>query len=499
MSLSTTERVVPDELWEQVFLHLDYPSVLRCKQACRLFSGIITASAEIQYRGELTMDCMIDTGMSNLPITDRLTLLRKRRFAWDNLQWNVLPKKTIPAANTYHTYDFVAGTYALIGGDEFIAVTLPTTAHQGIQKTHTLDFRALDFVMDPTQDVVIFLGYQMTADPSSTYLYVRTYESMTPHPQSEQSRILVNSSSRSRVYQLHLNGDIFALANSHPTRDAEIRIWNWKTAKLIIELTVTNSRAESFAFLSSEAFAMVIRTDSGYISIYDVSSGTEISRLRFPELTYGSLSSAIVDTPPFLAQPRPDCVVATSPKHRIHTFMLTYASDESDYNLQAYILNEFLLSYATPPTAGQGSSIHIKDVRWEDWGPHNTRIVQVELFRNYPHYFSQGLRVVLPVKRSDWQLCILDFNIHRKLADRPEKPKAQVTTVAHPTTISNSELGFPLFKYDVETYLPYILHRRVIPDPFPVGLAIPILLSECHIAAVNDLDPDDSYIFSMEL
>ncbi|TFK62401.1 hypothetical protein BDN72DRAFT_848732 [Pluteus cervinus] len=479
-------QILPNELWEHVFLNLDYPSVLRCQRVCRLFGDIITSSAEVQYRGELSMDGMVDTGWSNLPVKQRLALLRERRSAWDNLQWELFPEETIP--NVYHAYDFVDGTYAIIRNHkEFTAVIPPTKTTEGRRLTRHLEFSARDFSMDPTQDVIIFLGEQDINNPT-IYLHVRSYESMSPHPQSEQSRIPVNCQERPYDCLLQVVDDLFALScNDTLETKMDIRIWNWKTGKLIFEKRFADVgiKAESFTFINSQAFAIADPSENGYIGIYDLSSGTEVSRLHFPELADGALQNIDADTPPFFANPWSDRVFMTSPRSRIHTFSLSYWCDEGDLVLRAYLKNEILLSHATP-RASEADSLGPRNVRWEDWGPKNTRIREMDPMED-SHCFSHGLRLVLPLEENYKYLRVLDFNFPRKLADNPNQSKSSVVSVTSPTTISYPST----FKEDIVTHLPYTMHLRVLPTFCPDSSDSTLILSESHIVVINEFDRGD--------
>ncbi|TFK71042.1 hypothetical protein BDN72DRAFT_494040 [Pluteus cervinus] len=479
---SSGHHLLPNELWEHVFLYLDYPSALRCQQVCRFFNSIISASANIQYHGELTMDGMIDTNASNLPVVDRLALLRERRAAWHSLDWQLFPAQSFP--RSYHAYDFVGGTFAILLNNEFIAITFPTKTSEGSRKSHHLDFAARDFAMDPTQDLAIFLGEQVANDPV-TYIYVRTYETIASHPQSEQSRIAVHLNERPHDCMVQIVEDLFAFASSNSDESRlDIRIWNWKTGQIVHDHShlvddADQGRAESFALLSSKAFAIGIKTDSGHISIWDIDSGAEVSRLCLPELAdpdEWSLESVSVDAPPYLAHPRPDRTFMTSPGHRVISFSLTYSTGSVD--LRAYILSDFLTSYATPRSSDQDI-----DVPWEDWGPLNTRVMDAG-DQDDSDTHCQGFRVALAADDYNISVRILDFNPRRPAVRDPSPSDAEVVSADSSTTVS-----YPwIFEKDIETHLPYTMHIRELPDSCPVDVPI-ILLDECHVVPIGFLGP----------
>ncbi|TFK62396.1 hypothetical protein BDN72DRAFT_392226 [Pluteus cervinus] len=322
------------------------------------------------------MDGLIDTDASNVSIKDRLNLLRERRFTWENLQWKIFPAESF--SDSYRAYDFAGGVYAALeGSNDFTAFTLPTKTCEGSRKSHHLDFPARDFAMDPTQDLVVFLGEQAVNDPA-IYLYVRTYESIVPHPHSEQSRILVHSQTRPDACMVQIADNHLALAwNDHDETELSIQIWDWKSGTLIHDQLLEDSggRSESFTFLSPRTFAIGVKKLSGYISIWNLDSGTEVSRLCFPEMIDGEwcIHRVSVDTPPFMARPRPNHAFMVSPTHRIHTFSLSYTGSAGSLSLQVYVPNGFLLSCAMSLANSERNDSSI-DVPWENWGPRNTRI-----------------------------------------------------------------------------------------------------------------------------
>ncbi|TFK62398.1 hypothetical protein BDN72DRAFT_964576 [Pluteus cervinus] len=485
MSSSNCEsHLLPNELWEDVFLQVNYPNVLRLKQTCRLFNDIITASTKIEYYGELTMDGLIDTDTSDLSIKDRFDLLRERRFTWENLQWKKFPAESFPGL--CHLYELAGGVYAALdANNDFTALTLPTKTCEGSRKSYHLDFPARDFVMDPTQDLVVFLGGQVANDPA-IHLHVRTCESAgrRPHPHSEQSRLLVHSQGRPDAWMIQIADNHVALAwNDDTETELNIRIWNWKSGTLIHEQILQDSggRAQSFTFLSPKTFAIGFKRLSGYISIWNLDSGTEVSRLHFPELVEGDrwVHRLSVDTPPFMARPRRNHTLMVSPTHRIHTFLLTYARYASGWpSIRVYVPNGFLLSCAMPRSSERnGSNI---DVPWENWGPRNTWIREAGLRDHHDlHYFGHGFRILLPLAE-DNRVRILDFNMNQGIAEDLILSDCSAVSFTSPTTISYPRL----FKRDVVTYLPYTLRLRAFPGSLPTNTTL-LRMDERHIVAID--------------
>ena len=110
---------------------------------------------------------MVDTDSGGPLIKDRLNLLRQRRHRLDSLKWTHTRTQLIDGLCT--SCQCALGILAVTkerGEFEVVSVTHETET----RRVHALNFAARNFVMDLTQDVVIFLT------PDSQYVYIHVHE-----------------------------------------------------------------------------------------------------------------------------------------------------------------------------------------------------------------------------------------------------------------------------------------------------------------------------------
>lgn len=113
--------------------------------------------AEFQYTIELAKDGMTDTGLINIPYTERLSLLWDRRRAWDTSHWK---RRSVTPMHTAicRAYELVAGLFVNCDGDKFSLSWLPSAVTDGWQRLcQDPGIIARDFAIDPTQDLIVFL------------------------------------------------------------------------------------------------------------------------------------------------------------------------------------------------------------------------------------------------------------------------------------------------------------------------------------------------------
>lgn len=105
------------------------------------------------------MDGMVDCAAPTIPYQDRLKELIGHRKAWATLSWRRSSLRIPGGMEEPNLYGFVAGVFAkLIQRRTFVTRHL-ATVHESNNRwiKRQLSFPAKEFVMDPTQDLVIFL------------------------------------------------------------------------------------------------------------------------------------------------------------------------------------------------------------------------------------------------------------------------------------------------------------------------------------------------------
>ncbi|TFK62395.1 hypothetical protein BDN72DRAFT_827503 [Pluteus cervinus] len=463
-------RNVPNEILESVFAHLNHKEIIQCRLVCRLFNEVITASIELQYKIECESEGMVDVEQYRLSPAERLKSLREQRLNWDNLRW--LEQGSVEISGSCQAYELVGGIFArLTNFQDFFSVSLPSVKTEG-QVVHRSDigFRARDFAMDPTQDLIIFLEDRSLALPSMQ-LQIRTFSTHQPHPEATSPVIPI--SGRFDSGALQIAGDLVAVF--YIGLSTYLHIWNWKANKLVVDMRFTSIRPVDFTFLSENAYVLTFPADHGHLAVYSVSSPDQRARLFLPVLCADvnqELERLAIHTSPFFASPLPGRPFTTSETNRIHVLSMEYAGFyQSTFELRAFIPNDVLLSYV--------SSYHdqTQHIPWEDWGPKNTRVLEALQSHSWLRFVS-GSRVVMPVARFKWDLQVLNFQTMRKL-DEP-LDTATATHIKEPTVIRRPTF----FKDDIVTHLPYSLCTRQIPPALQIPY-ISFMIGEDHLLGLR--------------
>lgn len=248
-----------------------------------------------------------------------------------------------------------------------------------------------------------------------------------------------------------------------------------------------------FAFLSSRAYILTTAGRCGSIEIHKISDSgddstgptTHVASLLLPALKEGlEMHHFATHSSPFLGgditKEKP---FAASQENRIHLMSFHYGQQGPRFLM--FIKNDFLLSFVKDHTDGCK-----KVVRWEDWGPDNTRFlernVQFQWLRYvtrsfYLHIVSSidnsfisryvhGQRVVLPpipfssYPNPIYRICVLDFNVHPKRIDDPcvvGRPCSFDLEGFEVITEETVVHAGSIFENDVVSRLPYSIASRV--------------------------------------
>ncbi|TFK59569.1 hypothetical protein BDN72DRAFT_883913, partial [Pluteus cervinus] len=237
---------LPNETWEAIFCKLPGHDLSKYVQfVCRTFYSIIKNSLEFQYSIALACEGMVDTSTSDLPFLNRLAVLHKRRAGWDSLGWELLPEVT--SLDNFRLSGFAGGFFVTLSGDRNLSsVQLPSKNNPkpnicSVQLAR--EMYAQDFVLDPTQDVIIFFtqdrnGIFLFGREQRQYtLYVRSLSSARPHPDARYSRLFMPCDlSRGYLTVLRIHGDLVGfLRVDDPT--SELHIWDWQTGEHLVVST----------------------------------------------------------------------------------------------------------------------------------------------------------------------------------------------------------------------------------------------------------------------
>ena len=210
---------------------------------------------------------MVDGVKCSLSTAERLARLLQLRTRWRHLDWTkVMP---IPTIASCYAYELAGGAYATISptvagsGLEVprtFALTWLPTISEGARsvKREDVGFEALDFAIDPSQDLVAFsqivrgdtarytpiifgLIHVLTSRSRSMVIHLRTISDNRPHPKAkgDLQTSIVNAP---RVATPHIVDDVvgmFVYTSIYP----RLLIWHWPSgARLVVSTSAISLR-----------------------------------------------------------------------------------------------------------------------------------------------------------------------------------------------------------------------------------------------------------------
>lgn len=208
---------------------------------------------------------MVDCAAPTMPYQHRLKELIGRRKAWATLSWRQSSLRIPGDIEEPNLYGFVAGVFAkLFEHYMFVTLHLPTMHESNdCWMTRQLSFPAKEFVMDPTQDLVIFLeedtrlalalnavliqmNMMLFSRPwtyngqRSVCLHIQTLSTGDPHPLARNPVLTFDipphpdESGRNDIWfsSIKLAVDVILMQYSVGNEWEEgmhFQFWNWKT------------------------------------------------------------------------------------------------------------------------------------------------------------------------------------------------------------------------------------------------------------------------------
>ncbi|KAJ7102824.1 hypothetical protein C8R44DRAFT_808603 [Mycena epipterygia] len=479
---------LPVEILIAILYLLDGKSILRCCLVCRVWRDAIKISTELQYTIELWADGMVPGDSGNIFSPQRLERLYKWRRAWQNLRWT---SRTDFSINQHpRAYELVGGVFAQQSTwpqSDFTAIWLHSAE---IISNDNIGIKSLDFAMDPTQDLVVFLHVDQYADEVGN-LVCRTMSSLQPHPLASAPKLsfdLRNDVLR-RIFLQVADDTIGLLFRTSNLEEAPLRLvlFNWRTGVLLVDFADPQFPPfmADFAFLSPRAYILTCANNSAYlpgrptgigeINIYKFDGTchddpTRVATLQLPQIDpKRSLYGMIAHSGPFCAGPVPGAPFSKSNDQRICVISLVYDGSEfySVYVHHRY-LEKYLTNEGTPPT-----------VPWDEWGPQNSRMLPIRhrFWLRYVH----GERVVCPVDMAHpKRVEIMDFGIIPSRLGLEEEPSGSAVTELC-TESSTIPSDGSAFKDDVTTSLPYRRTARELDKDYVL-----FLIDQDRIIGVNE-------------
>ncbi|KAF8872598.1 hypothetical protein CPB84DRAFT_1854352 [Gymnopilus junonius] len=408
---------LPQEILIHTLSYLDPRSILSCASTCRLLYETCKNSLEIQYLVELAIDGF-QKPITSASHSELIARLRDLRLSWANLDCKRFKK--VELSNLCMAYELVAGVFAMADGHKLNFTWLPSSTMNGRSLTYpSLEFRIIDFAMDPTQDLIVIL-------------------------EDHNSPITVTDT---RHVRLHIRS-ISAANDVHPLASEGILTFDDSDT---IGPPLPPIGIQHFTLLTRTSFVLTLTSSSGSLQLYTFSPSS-------PTLTPASLCCTL-----HLPSIRPNCTIF---ELRVHsgpisacqpdpfTFSTELEKHSASYRL--YVHKRTFLDYISRfRQDGKGNPHTAADVDWDDWdtstaqgssaATKSRRTVQVLNFNIPSCTLNIFLNILLNTFRPISSTSISAPHPTFKLHDAP--------TTNYPTHI---------FQEDFITRLPYYSTTRVV-------------------------------------
>ncbi|KAJ7453673.1 hypothetical protein B0H11DRAFT_271887 [Mycena galericulata] len=472
---------------------------MHCAKVCREWQDIVKDSTELRYTIELWADGMNPGPSAELSPVEKLERLYHWRRAWRDIDWTsrtVFPIDTNPRA-----YELVGGVFAQQNTwpqSDFTAIRLPCSAqHSGqVQATANIGIQSLDFAMDPTQDLVIFLHKDPDPDEIGNF-DCRSLSSggLRPHPLASAPRLSfdLRDDTFQRIF-LQIADDVVGLLFRTSQREGSLRLvlFNWRTGTQLVDLTGPQfpHSVGDFALLSPRAYILASVNDTSYmpgrprgigeihIYTFDGTRAIEPTRVAILQLPHPHphrhLNRIVAHSGPFCAGPLPGVTFSKRNDRRICVISLEYDQGECYF---VYVPHRYLETYVGLPDSDDGPPT----VLWDEWGPKCTRMLpgRHRFWLRYVH----GERVVCSMDpEHPNRVGIMDFGITPSRPGFNDEFEASrspnIELFTQPSTIPS--LG-TTFKNDIMTALPYRTSFRDLEEE-----SVLFLIDQDRIIGVND-------------
>ncbi|KAJ7067253.1 hypothetical protein C8F01DRAFT_663353 [Mycena amicta] len=506
--MTCTLSSLPVDVLPGIFAFLDGLSIIRCSAVCRGWHAIVHSSTELQYLVELWTDGLepgYSLGRSPVEKLERLLVWRR---AWASLDWST--RADFPINQHPRAYELVGGVFAQHNTwprSDFSTIRLPSVDHRGETSTReSVGVSSLDFAMDPTQDLVVFL-YKEEIWSETGNFDIRSLATLEPHPLAATPTLSfdLRDDGFRRIFLQVADDVIGLLFRTSQVSEGSLRLvlFNWKTGTALLDLAGPQlpHSVSDFALLSARSYILASVNDALYLpgrakgtgelhlfafdGKHRYSDPDHIASLQLPPPHPNRLlERVIVHSGPFCAGPIPGAQFVKANERRICVVSLAYDHAESYSLFVPHLYFDRCIrqrddsAETAPPT-----------VPWTDWGPQNTRLLPGRhvFWLRYVH----GERVVSPVDAAyPCRIEVLDFGITpRRYHSLPvpaddsdeESPNAanlRTETYLGPSTISQADT---VFREDVTTCLPY---RRIVRDMDQRHILF--LIDQDRIVGVND-------------
>ncbi|KAI9443021.1 hypothetical protein H4582DRAFT_1922057 [Lactarius indigo] len=236
-------KILPNELITNILAALHYRDLASCTQVCRCMADIIRGSALLQYHIELGRCDMNDGPLSTLSIPERRERLQAYDDAWRSLRWSACVNVLNIPNHEYNEMSIAPGGILIfISGREskIIVVQIPSNLRGIPMRQWELKLSSVprECALDPSEDILVILR------EDECYLQFLSLSTGKPHPLAAVPPLCDHISIfRSiELVDIHVTQNHFALL----IINQRLRVWNWKTGRILLDITPKNVRSVSF-------------------------------------------------------------------------------------------------------------------------------------------------------------------------------------------------------------------------------------------------------------
>ncbi|KAG5638817.1 hypothetical protein H0H81_009790 [Sphagnurus paluster] len=237
---------LPPELIVRVLFHLDLIDLLRAKQVHPSLKTAIGSFPVLQYRIETQLACVEDNKNSDLPISERLRLLRNRQEAWSKCSIDFRRTLTVPREPS-GIYDLVDGVYILGDANRHTLhyVRLPSSIHEDVkwQKINISKPLVYMGVSIHENDLIAVVTISThPSDPSKYVLEIQLLQFSTgaPHPRARVPVLFLCELTKEHlgVYIEIVGSHLAVSTNCYFTAGDHLFVFDWMTGeqKMLVEL-----------------------------------------------------------------------------------------------------------------------------------------------------------------------------------------------------------------------------------------------------------------------
>ncbi|KAG5638818.1 hypothetical protein H0H81_009791 [Sphagnurus paluster] len=255
---------LPPELIVRVLFHLDLIDLLRAKQVHPSLKTAIESFPVLQYRIETQLACVEDNKNSDLPISERLRLLRNRQEAWSKCSIDFRRTLTVPQEPS-GIYDLVDGVYILGDANRHTLhyVRLPSSIHEELRwEKINISKPLVDMGVSIHENDLIAVVTKSThpSDPSKYVLEIQLLQFSTgaSHPRAHLPVLFVCELTEDHlavyieIVGPHLAVNTNRYLNEGATAQDYLYVFDWMTGEQKMSVKLPPNTYSGLLFLSPE-------------------------------------------------------------------------------------------------------------------------------------------------------------------------------------------------------------------------------------------------------